>query len=422
MSRKEDTEHSASNWLVCQLGGREHYAIARALKQAGRLECLVTDFWCPPGSWMSRVTALSRLHDRCHSDLDRCETEASNERFLLEEAIGRVKRLRGWDRVLQRNDWFGSFASRKIRAAAKRASVVFAYSYATSGLFDAAEEGGMKVVVGQIDPGPEEERIVAQEHERYDWIDSHWRPAPSRYWELWHEEMERSDRIVVNSPWSMKCLDTEGVDVSKVDVVPLVYKNDRQRSDTTVASTPDHPDTKKWEILFLGQINLRKGIGRLIEAMRLLQDDTRFRLTLVGPSEVSSDLWAGLENVRWLGPLRRSEVDQMYRQASVFILPTLSDGYALTQLEALSNGIPVIASQRCGPAVQDGINGLILKDLDPQTIASAIVKSYETDFFIEERAPFGLDELAHRLTQIGDQLGVALNDQHPASDRRLHHG
>lgn len=371
---------------------------------------------------MNRIPSLSRLHDRCHPDLERRETAASNERFLLEEAMGRMKRLNGWDRVLQRNDWFGAFASQRIRNAANRASVAFAYSYATAGIFDAADDAGMKVVVGQIDPGPEEERIVAEEHQRYDWIESHWRPAPKCYWEHWHEEMERSDRIVVNSPWSAKCLASEGVDVSKVDVVPLVYKNDPRRPDTTVAATPDHRDTKKWEILFLGQINLRKGIGRLIESMRLLQDDTRFRLTLVGPTEVSPDCWADLENVRWLGPLRRSEVDQMYQQASVFILPTLSDGYALTQLEALSNGIPVIASQRCGLAVQDGANGLILPDLNPQTIASTIVKSYETDFCIEERIPFGLDELAQRLTQIGDQLDADSNHLRTSSQWGVQHG
>jgi glycosyltransferase involved in cell wall biosynthesis len=93
----------------------------------------------------------------------------------------------------------------------------------------------------------------------------------------------------------------------------------------------------------------------------------------------------------------RSEVGSYYQAADLFILPTLSDGYALTQLEALSHGLPVMASECCGEAVTHGQNGWILEDLDPVTIAEAI-KRVRTTSFPDVRPPqFTLDDLAKRL-------------------------
>jgi glycosyltransferase involved in cell wall biosynthesis len=58
-----------------------------------------------------------------------------------------------------------------------------------------------------------------------------------------------------------------------------------------------------------------------------------------------------------------------YQKADVFIFPTLSDGFGLTQLEAQ---LPIIASQFCGEVVQDGINGLVLAAVTGETITQAL--------------------------------------------------
>jgi glycosyltransferase involved in cell wall biosynthesis len=95
----------------------------------------------------------------------------------------------------------------------------------------------------------------------------------------------------------------------------------------------------------------------------------------------------------------RSEVGKVYQNADCFILPTLSDGYALTQLEALSYGLPVIASQHCGEAVTHGRNGWILDDLEPETIAAAVRRAIEEPLDPAQVLPpeFSLDDLAAAL-------------------------
>jgi glycosyltransferase involved in cell wall biosynthesis len=54
------------------------------------------------------------------------------------------------------------------------------------------------------------------------------------------------------------------------------------------------------------------------------------------------------------------------------VLPTHSDGFALTQLEAQARGLPVIASRYCGQVVKDGVNGPLLPEVTAKALAQAL--------------------------------------------------
>ncbi|MDC0302593.1 glycosyltransferase family 4 protein [bacterium] len=322
------------------------------------------------------------------------------------EARQRLVRAGNWQRNMERNLCFQKFAIRQldrlltIDSASKQdePGSLFSYSYAARDLFRFAKSRGWKTVLGQIDPGPEEERIVSSEHERYPGIASRWKPAPEAYWESWREEVELADRIIVNSEWSRECLLKEGVGAEKLEVIPLVYQGQKPvLSGSPKAAEILMNQEQPFRLLFLGQVNLRKGMGRLLEAMRLLKDSP-VELVLVGPSEIASSEWNDLPRVVWTGPVPRSEVVHYYQEAHAFILPTLSDGYAITQLEALSQGLPTLASANCGSAVTDGVNGRIFENLNPETIASTILEMKEQTFSDISSPTFGLDELADALT------------------------
>jgi glycosyltransferase involved in cell wall biosynthesis len=77
------------------------------------------------------------------------------------------------------------------------------------------------------------------------------------------------------------------------------------------------------------------------------------------------------KNIRWLGPRDRAAVHAYYQTGDIFILPTHSDGFALTQLEAQAWGMPIIASKNCGQVVRDGENGVLL----PEVTSAAIVRA-----------------------------------------------
>jgi glycosyltransferase involved in cell wall biosynthesis len=340
---------NVSGWIVSQIGAREHYAVARGLAGKGQLAAILTDCWVPPSSPWGRVPGLGKLADRYHIDLRSVPVHHETSRGVFWELSARARRLRGWQKIMSRNQWYQELVKDQLLRMPSDASVFFSYSYTAAAILPLCHEMGWSTVVGQIDPGPVEERIVAEEHARFPNVVSTWTPAPRSYWDDWQHEMQSADHVVVNSLWSRRCLVEEGVDDDKISVIPLAYQPPRYDGQLT----SDHLTTggvgarsKTFDVLFLGQINLRKGIVRLIEAMRLLKSEPAIRLILAGPSEVSPTLWQDLPNVKYLGPVRRSHVGALYSSADVFILPTLSDGFALTQLEALGHGIPVIASTK----------------------------------------------------------------------------
>jgi glycosyltransferase involved in cell wall biosynthesis len=94
---------------------------------------------------------------------------------------------------------------------------------------------------------------------------------------------------------------------------------------------------------------------------------------MAGPVEIAhARTIANTGRVKWLGPVTRTQTSELYGQADVFILSTLSDGFAITQLEAQAHGLPVIASKNCAKVVENGVNGIILDEPSAACIAQAV--------------------------------------------------
>lgn len=55
-------------------------------------------------------------------------------------------------------------------------------------------------------------------------------------------------------------------------------------------------------------------------------------------------------------------------------LPSVSEGFGIVQLEAMGQGLPVIASERTGEVVEDGVNGLRVRAGDVESLAQAMVR------------------------------------------------
>jgi glycosyltransferase involved in cell wall biosynthesis len=365
---------ASPSWTCCQLGAREHYAVPRALQAVGALDYLATDAWVPPGNLFG--LASHSLRERFHPDLAAARIQAWNTGLIGFELAARLKGLSGWPLILSRNRWFQhkvvSFLTTDFRPLTSGSPALFSYSYSALEPLRFAKSHGWKTVLGQIDPGPAEERLVMRLHVQHPEYAREWRPAPSEYWRDWREECDLADCIVVNSTWSRKALEKEGVSNSKIRVIPLAYETPIEARNFQREYPNQFDEHRPMRVLFLGQVNLRKGVAGLLGAVGLLEDEA-IEFQFVGPVQVSipSDL-ANNARVHWVGSVSRGAVDSFYQDADVLILPTLSDGFGLTQLEAQAWSLPVIASQFCGHVVCDGKNGLVLQDLSGNAIAAAL--------------------------------------------------
>ena len=368
-------------WICCQLGAREHYAIPRALSRMDMLEHVVTDAWFPPSSLLAKIYGPnSKLADRFHRELSDARVKEFSVSLILFEAFARVRGLRGWAKVVARDRWFQRKVVSFLRSQPSPINsqlVLCSYSYTALEPFRYAKARGWKTLLVQIDPGPEEERIVAEEAARVPELAGDWQTAPAEYWASWREECELADRIAVNSQWSEEALVRRGVPSEKISVIALAYEAPEVRGqESEVGGARSYParftDERPMRVLFLGLINLRKGVARLLEAAQILRNEP-VEFWMVGPVEIANGGTVATDGrVKWFGPVTRNQAAEFYRKADVFILPTLSDGFAITQLEAQAHGLPVIASKNCGKVVENGVNGIILEEPSAACIAHAV--------------------------------------------------
>jgi glycosyltransferase involved in cell wall biosynthesis len=131
------------------------------------------------------------------------------------------------------------------------------------------------------------------------------------------------------------------------------------------------------------RVTSRKGLNYLIEAVnRLAKKHPNISLKIMGDGsdknnleKLSQDL--GIKDkVEFLGRIPKEETASYYQEASVFVLPSLNEGMSNALLEALSSGLPIIATDTGGTKelVSEGENGFIIKMKDAQDIAEKIEK------------------------------------------------
>jgi glycosyltransferase involved in cell wall biosynthesis len=407
-------------WICCQLGAREHYAIPRALFRRGTLTSLLTDAWFPPSSLVAKICGHnSKLAERFHDELSDAHVMAFTSSLIVFETLARVRGLSGWPKIIARNRWFERNVVSYLRSQLSTLNsqpILLSYSYTALEPFRYAKANGWKTLLVQIDPGPEEERIVAEEVVRVAKLAGDWQPAPPECWNNWREECKLADRIVVNSEWSREGLVRGGVPAEKISIIPLAYEPE---TGVGLLAEPrlqrKYPDRFTFErpmrALFLGLINLRKGVARLLEAARVLRDEP-VEFWMVGPVEIANARTiTDVGRVKWFGPATRKQAAEFYRDADVFILPTLSDGFAITQLEAQAHGLPVIASKFCGKVVENGCNGIILDEPSAACIAHAVRDCIASPNRLEKLASaspvsdkFTIQALAHQLQDLGGTL------------------
>lgn len=361
-------------WICCQIGAREHYSVPRALHRRGVLERVVTDTWVKPHHPLGLFHP--RLAQRFNPDLADIKVDHWNTASVIFEAINRKRKKDDWWLFMQRNKWFQLRALRKLKLLADRYPgrhrIVFSYSYASGLIFEFARTQGWTTILGQIDPGPPEEEIVKRVQEKLASGKTRWIPAPQPYWKGWFEEVEVADAIVVNSNWSKDAMLRENLPENKICTIPLAYEGRASSGNLKRTFPARFTMQRPLRVLFLGQVTLRKGMGELLTAINALSGQP-VEFDIVGPIHMEiPDQMLHHPQLHWRGAVPRGEASHYYEQADLFILPTLSDGFGLTQLEAQAWKLPVIASPFCGKVVTNGFNGMILPSVSGEAIENAI--------------------------------------------------
>jgi glycosyltransferase involved in cell wall biosynthesis len=151
-------------------------------------------------------------------------------------------------------------------------------------------------------------------------------------------------------------------------------------------------------ILFLGTLEPRKNIGALLDAYSLLLDRQGApRLVLAGRATPDAKDWLAritrpplAGHVAYLGYVPTEEREGVYAGARVVVIPSLDEGFGLPALEAMSAGIPVVASNRGSLPEVLGDAGILVEPSDVHALAHALERVLTDDRWAAARATAGL--------------------------------
>jgi glycosyltransferase involved in cell wall biosynthesis len=367
-----------ANTIISMLGAREHYEPVVMAEVAGVLSTFVTDLWNPWGSAGQSLATrigfgpLTRFSSRFSNSVPKHKV-----RVLTRLGVEYWWRKANAKTPKDLYSVFEQMGSRFARAATSfitdEHDTFLGFASASLETIQQAQRLGLRTVVDQIDPGPLQHRIIRAEEQKYKHLLNMVTTIPDSYYARIEREWDAATAIIVNSGWSKRALVSQGVSDAKVSIVPLAY---RTRSSRHVARSTTRISRQKLRVLWLGTMCLIKGLPYSIEAAMLLTG-APVELTFAGPTDLRLENLAFPKNCRYLGPVARSQTELLYRSHDLFLFPTLSDGFGLTQIEAMAHGLPVITTKNCGDVVQDGHSGFLIPPRDPRSIADAILRFIE---------------------------------------------
>jgi len=177
------------------------------------------------------------------------------------------------------------------------------------------------------------------------------------------------DAITVPSTMAARSFAEMGVPREKVHVLPYGVRLESFQP-------TGEPPTDSFDVLFAGSIGLRKGVPYLLEAFANLRHP-RKRLRLAG--SVQEDIRSILprlpmENVDLLGSIPQSEVAALMSRSHALVLPSIEEGLALVQAQAMACGCPVVCSTNTGgeDLFTDGVEGFIIPIRDPAALTARL--------------------------------------------------
>jgi glycosyltransferase involved in cell wall biosynthesis len=180
-----------------------------------------------------------------------------------------------------------------------------------------------------------------------------------------------------------------GVKEEDLEYVPHAIDNDRfKRTATVTAQAMSYRTSMNIPLsanvfLYAGKIKKEKGVFVLLRSFLAMHGEND-HLLIVGSGKdlpMLKQMAVASMNVHFLSPQPQTNMPLIYSIADVCVLPSESDTWGLVLNEAMANGLAVIASDKCGGAIDlidEGMNGFVFKAGDEKALA-VILKSIATD-------------------------------------------
>jgi len=248
--------------------------------------------------------------------------------------------------------------------------LVMPYHGAALRTLQVARELGVPSVLNVIHP-MNSNQIVAEEYRKlgYD------QPAPPTPGRLW-QEIALADFCLTPCEMTTRSLLEHGVPLTRIKEIPLGV--DMMRA----ALPSEHNPSPKVRFLFIGKLSVHKGIHVLRQAWSRL-NHPHVTLTIVGSPirRFEADLvkeWLAENDPRVrIIPNVGPDIRVAYRDADVFVFPSLVEGFGMVTMEAMGSGLPVIVTEGSKAVVRDGTDGFVLEPGNVDALVESMTRLAE---------------------------------------------
>ena len=136
---------------------------------------------------------------------------------------------------------------------------------------------------------------------------------------------------------------------------------------------------KNLKLLFVGSMSQRKGLADLFEAMKILRNDP-VSLTVLGQPSMPMEFYRKIfPNFEYLAPCSNDSIRRIMQEHDALVLPSIVEGRALVQQEALACGLPLIVTANAGgeDLIEEGVTGYLVSIRSPKDISEKITRLIE---------------------------------------------
>lgn len=158
---------------------------------------------------------------------------------------------------------------------------------------------------------------------------------------------------------------------------------------TNVGGPTSHIDSP-FVVLSVGRLEKVKGHKYLIEAFSEIKKEIpEAKLVLVGDGsergnlENQADKLGISRSIEFVGEILHDELPRWYHGVDVFVMPSLSEGFGITAIEAMASGLAIVATRvgSLSEIVQDGEAGILVERGNAEQISSAVLRIYRDETF-----------------------------------------
>ncbi|HEV2646786.1 MAG TPA: glycosyltransferase family 4 protein [Acidobacteriaceae bacterium] len=246
--------------------------------------------------------------------------------------------------------------------------------------------------------------IIADEFRRWGLAPPHSDPRDIAREE---EIYEAADAITIASSFSYRSFLACGVPEHKLHRIPLGVRLE------TFSKTAE-PARGTFEVLFAGQVSLRKGIPYLLQAFAALQHP-RKRLRIAGAvaPEIKT-LLAELpqQHVEFLGSIAQAELSRKMSESHLLVLPSIEDGFGMVLSQAMACGCPILATTNTGgdDLITDGVEGFIVPIRDAAALTARMQQLADDPALQQQMSEAALARVQHigGWRQYGDEWEALL--------------